>query len=166
MANFILEGLTIKDACFGVGVSDDTFRRWREKYPEFNKKVVDASNHQWNNAAALAKYHSGYRGYKRPKMPFNLGGRDDIRKTEAKPLLEPLKRPQPQFWMGLPIKYQIPRELKPTPKYYNAIRKRVEWVERDSCGICVLHTCQPATYIRKLEKQAWNTKLDSMITVI
>lgn len=68
IANFIREGLTIKDACYGVGISDDTFRRWREKYPEFNKKVVEASNQQWDSAEAIAKYHSGYRGYKRPKV--------------------------------------------------------------------------------------------------
>ncbi len=33
------EGLTIKDACYGVGISDDTFRRWRDKYPDFNKRL-------------------------------------------------------------------------------------------------------------------------------
>ena len=39
IARHILDSLTIKDACFGAGISDNTFRRWRDKYPEFNKKL-------------------------------------------------------------------------------------------------------------------------------
>lgn len=168
VARFILEGLTIKDACFGVGISDDTFRRWREKYPDFNKKVVEASNRQWESSAAIAKYHSGYRGYKRPQVRLNPNYDANVRKvssTGEKPLLEPLKRPQPQFWMGLPVKYQSPEELVPTPKYYNATTDRVEWVEKDFYGRCIFHTCRPETYIQKLQERAWKAEMDSLIAV-
>ena len=169
IARHILEGLTIKDACFGAGISDDTFRRWRDKYPEFNKKVVEASNRQWENSAAIAKYHSGYRGYKRPKMRLSPDYDENMRKvssTMEKALREPLKRPQPQFWMGLPVKYQAPEEFVPTPKYYNATTERVEWIEKDLYGRCVFHTCRPETYIRKRQERAWKAEMDSWVTVI
>jgi len=83
-----------------------------------------------------------------------------------KALREPLKRPQPQFWMGLPVKYQAPEEFVPTPKYYNATTERVEWIEKDLYGRCVFHTCRPETYIRKRQEQAWKAEMDSWVTVI
>lgn len=156
IARHILEGLTIKDACFGAGISDDTFRRWRNKYPEFNKKVVEASNRQWENSSAIAKYHSGYRGYKRPKIRLNPDYDSNMGKVSSameKPRVEPLKRPQRQFWMGLPVKYQVPEELVPTPRYYNATTERVEWIEKGAYGICALHTCSPETYLRKQREE-------------
>ena len=169
IANFIREGLTIKDACYGVGISDDTFRRWRDKHPEFNKKVVEASNQQWDSAEAIAKYHSGYRGYKRPKVHLSPDYDANMRKvssTVQKPVREPLKRPQPQFWMGLPVKYQAPEELVPTPRYYNATTERIEWIEKDLYGRCVFHTCRPETYLRKLQERVWQEEMDSWMTVI
>ncbi|MBR2998430.1 transposase [Candidatus Saccharibacteria bacterium] len=170
IARHILEGLTIKDACYGAGISDDTFRRWREKYPEFNKKVVEASNKQWESSEAIAKYHSGYRPYRRPKTYLSPDYDENVRKVSSvpqNPAKEPLMPPRPQFWMGLPVKYQAPDgELVPTPRYYNATTDRVEWVERDFRGRCVFHTCRSETYVRKLQEQAWRAELDSIITVI
>lgn len=63
IADFIREGPTIKDACCGVGISTDTFIRWRNRYPEFNKLIQEASRREWGTAAAVAKY--GYKGYRR-----------------------------------------------------------------------------------------------------
>lgn len=169
LARFIREGLTIKDACYGVGISDDTFRRWRDKYPEFNKKVVEASNQQWESAEAIAKYHNGYRGYKRPKMRLNPNYDANMRKVSSssqKPLTEALKRPRPQFWMGLPVKYQTPEELVPMPKYYNATTNRVEWVEKDFDGRCIFHTCRPETFLRKQREKAWREEVDTWFTVV
>ena len=132
IARFIREGLTIKDACYGVGISDDTFRRWRDKYSEFNKKVVEASNQQWESSEAIAKYHGGYRGYRRPKMRLSPSYDQNMHSNQSepqKPLREPLRASKPQFWMGLPVRYQSPTKLVPTPKYYNATTNRVEWIE-------------------------------------
>lgn len=63
---FVEQGLTVKDACYGVNISTDTCSRWRQKYPEFAKKFMEASKKQlrWGSADALAKYHH-YRPYKR-----------------------------------------------------------------------------------------------------
>lgn len=97
LANFIREGLTIKDACYGVGISDDTFRRWRDKHPDFNKKVVEASNRQWDSTEAIARYHSGYRGYRRPKVRLNPDYDANVRKVSSsieKSVREPVKRIQ------------------------------------------------------------------------
>ncbi len=62
---FIEQGLTVKDACYGVNISPDTCSRWRQKYPEFAERFMEASRKQlWGSANALAKYHH-YRPYKR-----------------------------------------------------------------------------------------------------
>lgn len=86
---FIEQGLTIKDACCEVGVSPDTCSRWRQKYPEFAKKFMEASKKQlWGSADALAKYHH-YRPYRR-KVGVYLPSRQ-------KPLREPLRGSQGYF---------------------------------------------------------------------
>lgn len=62
---FVEQGLTVKDACYGVNISPDTCSRWRQKYPEFAKRFMEASKRQlWGSADALAKYHH-YRPYRR-----------------------------------------------------------------------------------------------------
>ncbi len=62
---FIEQGLTVKDARYGVNISPDTCSRWRQKYPEFAERFMEASRKQlWGSANALAKYHH-YRPYKR-----------------------------------------------------------------------------------------------------
>ena len=62
---FIEQGLTVKDACYGVNISPDTCSRWRQIYPEFAERFMEASKKQlWGSADALAKYHH-YRPYKR-----------------------------------------------------------------------------------------------------
>ncbi len=169
IARHILEGLTIKDACFGAGISEDTFQRWRYKYSEFNKKVVEASNRQWESSEAIAKYHSGYRGYKRPKMRLspNYGSQaNKLPSSSQKPLLEPLKAPKPQFWHGLPVRYEVPVGVA-TPKYYNATANMVEWVERgDAYGQFVYGHCRPEVYLKKLQERAWQREIDSWFTVI
>lgn len=85
---FIEQGLTVKDACYGVNVSPDTCSRWRQRYPEFAEKFIEASKKQlWGSADALAKYH--YRPYRR-KAGVCLPARQ-------KPLREPLRGSQGYF---------------------------------------------------------------------
>lgn len=169
LARFILEGLTIKDACYGVGISDDTFRRWRMRYPDFNKKVVEASNRQWESSDAIAKYHNGYRGYKRPKIALSVNY-DTKTQTpppdDEKTLLEPLKRPRKQFYLGLPVRYERPSELVPTPKYYNATTGRVEWIDSKCYGRPVFSSCSAEVYLRKLQEKAWQSEVSSWVTII
>lgn len=169
IARFIFEGLTIKDACYGVGISDDTFRRWRDKYPDFNKKIVEATNRQWESSEAIAKYHQGYRGYKRPKIALspNYGKKTHtLLFDEKKPLTGLLNRSQPQFYLGLPVRYQRPEELVPTPKYYNATTDRVEWIDTKCYGRPIFSSCSPEVYRRKLQEKALRAAMDDWFVVI
>lgn len=44
---YISLGYILRDTAYAVDVSDETIRRWRDRYPDFNKRVVEASNRQW-----------------------------------------------------------------------------------------------------------------------
>lgn len=78
----IRDGYTVTDACRGACISTDTFYRWCDKYPDFHKAVVEATDLQWKYAEQLVR--SGYRGYTRQlnrpavnyqslgNMPFDL----------------------------------------------------------------------------------------------
>lgn len=59
----IRDGYTVSDACRGALISTDTFYRWCDKYPDFHKAVVEATDLQWKYAERLVR--SGYRGYTR-----------------------------------------------------------------------------------------------------
>ncbi len=75
----IRDGYTMSDACRGARISTDTFYRWCDKYPDFHKAVVEATDLQWKYAEQLVR--SGYRGYirrlNRPSVnyqsPENMG---------------------------------------------------------------------------------------------
>ncbi len=143
IADFIREGLTIKDACYGVDISTDTFIRWRDRYPEFNKLIQEASRREWGTAAAVAKY--GYRGYRRkeaynlpkspekPHKPFHITSQgqsfSDHTEVEAE----------------LPVRFTV-SPVFPCKPYINGNNGKVEW--RDKQG--VVCTC---TYEKHLEKQ-------------
>lgn len=59
----IRDGYTVSDACRGALISTDTFYRWCDKYPDFHKAVVEATDFQWKYAEQLVR--SGYRSYTR-----------------------------------------------------------------------------------------------------
>lgn len=59
----IRDGYTVSDACRGSLISTDTFYRWCDKYPDFHKAVVEATDLQWKYAEHLVR--SGCRGYTR-----------------------------------------------------------------------------------------------------
>lgn len=133
LADFIRSGLTIKDACYGVGISPSTFNRLRAKDLEFNKLVNEATEGGWDNAEALAKYH--YRGYKR-RVPYK-------HLVQLKrPLTEALNVPQmhnivasehqdqPKTYLGLPVRFTYP-DIRPSNYYYNGNTHRVERFTRD-----------------------------------
>ncbi len=90
---FIEQGLTVKDACYGVNISPDTCSRWRQRYPEFAERFMEASKKQlWESADALAKYHH-YRPYRR-KVGVCLPSRQ-------RPLEKPLRGLQDYFAGGV-----------------------------------------------------------------
>lgn len=68
---YISDGLTIRDVCFGVGISEDTFCRWRRTKPEFAKLVQEATEAQAWSSLALART-SEYRRYTRKQKAYKI----------------------------------------------------------------------------------------------
>lgn len=64
IAGYIKDGLTIRDACFGAGISEDTFWRWNQEKLEFAEAIKKATISQKWSSEALART-SGYRRYAR-----------------------------------------------------------------------------------------------------
>lgn len=133
LADFIRSGLTIKDACYGVGISPSTFNRLRAKDMEFDKLIIEATEGGWSNAKALAKYH--YRGYKR-KIPHKHLIHPERPLTEALNVPQVHKvvagghQGQPKMYLGLPVRFTYP-EIRPSDYYYNGNTNRVECFTRD-----------------------------------
>lgn len=144
LADFVRSGLTIKDACYGVGISTSTFNRLRAKDADFDKLIIEATEGGWTNAGALAKYH--YRGYKRKNPPKRLI-------SPKKPLIETPSIPPRHYkantdsqktYLGLPVRFTYP-EQRPSDFYYNGNTNRVERFTKDG----ILQTMSPATWERK-----------------
>lgn len=153
-------GYTLKDVAYLSGVSVETIRRWRDRHPDFNKRVVEASNYQWDHPEALITYHNpNYRKYKRRKVVLSPDyGARTVKDTSkaAKPPLEALKPAKRQYMCGLPVRYGTVSDLnQPVPKYYNASNGRVEWADKyPPTGRLILHSCTLDVYRRKiLERQ-------------
>lgn len=59
IVEYISLGYTLCDTAYAVNVSDGTIQRWRDRYPDFNKRLVEASNRQWerhSKLGALSRY--------------------------------------------------------------------------------------------------------------
>ena len=141
IVDFVSSGLTLKDACKGCGISEDTLGRWRKKYPDFNRRIAESSQIQWENAKSLAKY--GCRPYKRVQRPLRAKYRNDIMSR----VISNIKK-EPTF-AGLPIREQSPTRIEETSPYFNKATGQIERI--DSNGI--FHTCSPAAFRRKQERR-------------
>lgn len=144
LADFVRSGLTIKDACYGVGISTSTFNRLRAKDVDFDKLIIEATEGGWTNAEALAKYH--YRGYKRKNPPRYLAS---PKESPIGALNTPLKHykinaDSRKTYLGLPVRFTYP-EQRPSGFYYNGNTNRVERFTKDG----ILQTMSPATWERK-----------------
>lgn len=133
LADFIRSGLTIKDACYGVGISPSTFNRLRAKDADFDKLIIEATEGGWSNAEALAKYH--YRGYKRktpykhliqPKVPLT----EALNVSQVHNMVTDEHQDQPKTYLGLPVRFTYP-DVRPSNYYYNCNTHRVERFTRD-----------------------------------
>lgn len=133
LADFIRSGLTIKDACYGVGISPSTFNRLRAKDMEFDKLIIEATEGSWSNAEALAEYH--YRGYRR-KLPIKRvvqPKQQSVQVSEASQMHDNMLSSslnQPETFLGLPVRFTYP-ETRPSDYYYNGNTHRVERFTRD-----------------------------------
>lgn len=141
LIDFISSGLTIKDACKGCDISEDSFGRWRKQHPDFNRRVAESSSIQWKNAESLAKY--GYRSYKRNQKLTAA--------KYSKPLL-PQIIPQPKkkpTFLGLPIRSKMPPRSIETKPYFNESNRQIERIDKKG----IFHTCSLAAYKKKLEQK-------------
>lgn len=133
LADFIRSGLTIKDSCYGVGISPSTFNRLRAKDMEFDRLIVEATEGGWTNAESLAKYH--YRGYKR-KIPIQhlihpeKSSVIPLKLSEKHSVKVDAIQEKPKTYLGLPVRFTYPEE-RPSKYYYNGNTKRVERFTRD-----------------------------------
>lgn len=155
--DFISLGYTLKDTADEVGLSDETIRRWRVKFPSFNEAMVRASNEQWNHSKTFLKRQCrGNRVYRRQKVAFMS---PSIKVESQRPVIEPLKPSKQQLVCGLPVRLSPPKVWAKTPKYYNASNDSVEWIEEHPwTGRLTLYKCPREKY----EEQLRNQLLDSL----
>lgn len=125
----IQQGYNLRAAASAFGVSESSLSRWRDKYPEFNKKVILATKEQNERTCRL----SGVRPYKRKAYLSPSYSPEPLIKTQAE---EEKVRYEPKTWLGLLIKPQ-PLEYEPTDPYLNPNTKCVEWIDKGG----VFHTC-------------------------
>ena len=159
---YISDGLTVRDCCFGVGISEDTFCRWRREKPEFAKLVQEATEAQAWSSLGLART-SEYRRYtRRAKHAQNQAKskkRSNTRLTPENALETPLNASERHsgVWLGANLANvadntnQLPTRTKPPvdefgelvccSPYCNSTTNKVEWVERETYGRPILHRC-------------------------
>lgn len=159
---YLADGLTVRDCCFGVGISEDTFCRWRREKPEFAKLVQEATEAQAWSSLGLART-SEYRCYarraKRTQNQAKSKKRSNTRLDTENALETPLNASERHsgVWLSanlvnvvnktnqLPTRTEPPvselGELVCCNPYCNSITNKVEWVERETYGKPVLHRC-------------------------
>lgn len=159
---YLADGLTVRDCCFGVGISEDTFCRWRREKPEFAELVQKATEAQCWSSLGLART-SEYRRYtRRIKHAQNQVKNEKRSNTRLEPenaLETPLNASEghSSVWLGanlvnvtrktnqLPTRTEPPvgefGELVCCNPYRNSITNKVEWVERETYGRPILHRC-------------------------
>lgn len=159
---YLADGLTVRDACYGAGISEDTFCRWRREKPEFAKLVQEATEAQAWSSLGLART-SEYRRYtrraKRTQNQEKSEKQPNTRLGTENALETPLNASERHsgVWLGTNLlnvtskTNQLPTRVKPPvdefgelvccSPYRNSITNKVEWVERETYGRPILHRC-------------------------
>ncbi len=159
---YLVDGLTVRDCCFGVGISEDTFCRWRREKPEFAKLVQEATEAQCWSSLGLART-SEYRRYtrrtKRTQNQVRSEKRSNTRLGTENAPETPLNASERHsgVWLGANLvnmtnkTNQLPTRTKPPVDefgelvccnpYCNSTTNKVEWVERETYGRPILHRC-------------------------
>lgn len=158
---YLTDGLTVRDCCYGVGISEDTFCRWRREKPEFAKLVQEATEAQcWSSLglALTSEYRRYQRQIKRPQTQPESSKWPDTHLDTEKPLEQALNGSQSRFVRGgivSPVNsdFAVGFKTKTSPPtndfgelvccepYYNSATSKVEWVEKETYGKPVLHRC-------------------------
>ena len=136
LIEFISSGLTIKNSCRGCNISEDSFNRWRKKYPDFDRAIANTSNLQWQNAESPAKY--GCRAYKRNQKPTKA----TFHIAPIPKAISPSKPTKINKIMGLPISFASPDKWIKTEPHFNINSNKIEWIDKD----LILHSCSPAKF--------------------
>lgn len=157
---YIADGLTIRDTCYGVGISEDTFCRWRREKPEFAKVMQEATEAQCWSSAGLA-HTSEYRRYQRrvkraqkqvldEKQPKTYLDTEKAQETPPNTFIRRSGQTEDAISNFGTTKRLEERSEPPTNDlgelvccvpYYNPMTNKVEWVERETYGKPVLHRC-------------------------
>ena len=127
LLELLRQGHSFRDACFGVGISEDTFIRWRKAFPDFAEQVDSAKNQYWTSEG-LKKYHS--RGGEKRKGIVSRGINTHL--DVGKALETALNAPERQnkTYMGLPIRYELPETNDPTGPFYYAPDDTVQFIDQ------------------------------------
>ena len=173
LAGYIGNGLTVRDACFGARISEDTFWRWNRERADFAEAIKQATAEQKWNSEALART-SEYRRYTRKahicsrkptvhqnytQAHFDNQKRQNralvaLESVSASTVSKQVAASEPNI---LPARTEPPTnlfgELMPTKPYYNSTTDKVEWIEKELYGRCVLHRC---------ELDVWESKVASV----
>ena len=172
---YITDGLTVRDACYGVDISEDTFCRWRREKPEFAKLVQEATEAQCWSSAGLART-SEYRRYQRRQkrhqtQPESSKWSDTHLNTENA-LEQALNSSQGYSGNGdvatsdnssFGARTQLKERSEPPTNdfgeliccapYYNPTTNKIEWVEREIFGRPIFHRCSVEKWQELANKQ-------------
>ncbi len=164
IVHYLSDGLTIRDVCYGAGISEDTFCRWRREKPEFAEAIRQATANQEWSSEALARA-SEYRRYRRkqkyvPGLLQNKPKGNLIRLLQNKPILGHFNAPERHIAIQydpltkLPIRSGISvnksGKLVACEPYVNSESGCVEWVdEYELTGNLVRRICSREVWARK-----------------
>lgn len=162
LAGYIADGLTVRDACYGAGISEDTFWRWNREKADFAEAIRQSTTAQkWSSEALMRT--SEYRRYTRKahicsRKTLNRQNPTRTHFANQKPQNQALTASE-SISIATMSKQTITSkqntlstrtkpltnlfgELMPTKPYYNSTTDKVEWVEKEMYGKCVLHRCE------------------------
>lgn len=169
LVHYIASGLTVRDACYGAGISEDTFWRWnREKldFAEAIKQATAKAKQEWSGEALMRT--SEYRRYTRKthicsKKPIKYQNPIHTHLDNQKPQNQALMASESTSVAivseqntsneqnTLPTRTEplanLFGEIMLTKPYYNPTTDKVEWVEKELYRRCVLHRCEKALWI-------------------
>lgn len=156
---YISDGLTVRDACYGVGISEDTFCRWRREKPEFAKLVQEATETQcWSSLGLVrtSEYRRYTRRIKHAQKQTTNEKRSNTHLDAEKALETALNASErhPANWVNAAsfgAQAQLEERSGPPTNdfgelvccapYYNPATNKVEWVERETFGRPTFHRC-------------------------
>lgn len=156
---YISDGLTVRDACYGVNISEDTFCRWRREKPEFAKLVQEATEAQCWSSLGLARTSECRRYTRRVKHAQNRAKSERRSNTHlnAENTLETALNASEGYSasqvnaasFGAQARLEERSEpltndfgeLMCCAPYYNPTTNKVEWVERETFGRPIFHRC-------------------------